>query len=180
MIILLFGAPGSGKGTQSSLISKFYSFPIVTMGDIVRNEIADCTKRSLLFKYYLDRGSLVPDELINEMFCSYYKTLNADSIILDGYPRTVSQAMYLNTILKVNDQPIYRFFLEVSDKVLEDRLLSRGRSDDTLTVIQHRLKTYHQEIGGLKKYYRNQYIAIDANKPVNEINNEILDAIKNT
>ena len=96
-LIILLGAPGSGKGTQSELLIATGDYNTISMGDIVRSEIKNRTKFALTMQSYLDKGDLVPDQLICDLFYSHFKKVNnKKNLILDGFPRTLAQCEYLN------------------------------------------------------------------------------------
>lgn len=153
--LIFLGAPGSGKGTQASLIADFYSIPHVSTGEILRCAVLNQTPLGLQAKLYMDRGDLVPDQLVVALI---QERLNNPDVkegwILDGFPRNVAQAEFLDSLLSQIDQPYdYAVNLEVPDDVLAGRMLERGRSDDTEEVIRNRLKVYREQTSPLIDFY---------------------------
>jgi len=161
--IILFGSPGSGKGTQSGNIINKYKLCHLATGDILRSEIADSTKLGLAAKNYIDNGELVPDNLvINIIRERINHCTKCKGFIFDGFPRTILQAEALDNILKENQSSISLMLeLNVDHKELVKRIINRGitegRSDDTnLQIIEKRMKIYHQETKPLIDYYHAQ------------------------
>jgi len=102
MILVLFGPPGSGKGTQAKLLSERFKVPHISLGDLLREAVRDKTKVGKLAAKYLDKGLLVPDEVVNELARERYAKPDCQSgFILDGYPRTIAQAEFLGQVDKV-------------------------------------------------------------------------------
>ena len=158
--IIIFGAPGSGKGTQSDLIKQNYNLAHISTGDVLRNEIKNETELGKTAKGYIEKGQLVPDDLICDMLDHTLDTLKeVKGVIFDGFPRTIPQAEALERIL-VNhgmDEPIL-LDLQATDEVLMRRLLERGkisgRSDDNEETILARLKVYYSQTAPLAAYYQ--------------------------
>ncbi len=127
MILIFLGAPGAGKGTQSELISKKFSIPQISTGDILRNEVALMTKLGLEAKAYMERGELVPDDVIIMIIENRIKREDAkNGFILDGFPRTVEQAKALDIMLEKNNSLISKVLLiDVSDEEIIKRLSGR-------------------------------------------------------
>ncbi|WP_372633496.1 adenylate kinase [Fodinibius sp.] len=158
MRIIIFGPPGAGKGTQASLISEEYDIPHLSTGNIFRSAIKNESKLGKEVKAILDAGDLVPDEkvvgLVKE---ELQEDKYDDGYILDGFPRTVSQAKAFDEILEKNDETLTAFLqLQVPEKELIERILSRGegRTDDTREGIKKRLKVYKEETEPVLDYYR--------------------------
>jgi adenylate kinase len=181
--ILLFGYPGSGKGTQGRILSVLPGFHHVAMGDILRA----LTPANPLFEEvqsFLRRGNLVPDELAMEMFKRYVEDLKADPedfLIVDGVPRNAKQVELLNKIVKV----IRIFKLSVYDENLViDRMRKRaraqGRADDLQDdVIQHRLSVYRQETESCIRTYPGTLLTrIHANQPIFDVHFDIIHALQ--
>ena len=184
--IIIFGAPGSGKGTQSELMKKNYHLAHISTGDVLRQEIKNETALGITAKQYIDKGELVPDDLICDMLD---KTLeihkDAEGVIFDGFPRTVPQAEALEEMLKKHGWDVSVLIdLQVDDQVLMNRLLERGkisgRSDDNEETIQSRLNVYHSQTAPLADYYRKKgkHVAIDGVGEIAEIFNRIDRAIE--
>jgi len=163
--IVLFGPPGSGKGTQAMKLRDAHNLIHISTGDIFRSEIKNQTPLGLQAKHYLDTGQLVPDEVTVKMLGSFLEN-NMDGkfkgIIFDGFPRTVAQAEALDKLLEEKKMPVMRVLaLEVDDEELTRRILLRGtssgRSDDSdEAVVRKRLEVYNQQTAPLKQYYEKQ------------------------
>ena len=176
--IIICGAPGSGKGTQSKLIAEKYNLKHLSTGDMLRNEIKLQTEIGKKAEQFISRGQLVPDEMIVAMLdhvldkeMHHYK-----GIILDGFPRTYAQAEALEKLLKKRNEEITLLLdLKVNDEELISRLLKRAeisnRSDDKLDVIRKRLEIYHQNADEVNNFYKklNKYVAIEGIGTVEEI-----------
>jgi len=158
--IVVFGAPGSGKGTQSELIIEKYGLHHISTGEILRDEIERKTALGVIAEQYISQGQLVPDQLIVDMFAELLdKTSNSKGYIFDGFPRTISQAEALDRMLRDRSTSIAAVFnLSVEEPELIERLLKRGeesgRSDDNLETIQSRLNVYQEQTVPLKEYYK--------------------------
>ena len=163
--IILFGPPGSGKGTQAMKLRDAHNLIHISTGDIFRNEIKNQTPLGLEAKHYLDTGQLVPDEVTVKMLGSFLeknKNGKFKGIIFDGFPRTVAQAEALDKLLEQKKMPVMKVLaLEVDDEELIKRILLRGtssgRTDDSdEAVIRKRLEVYNQQTAPLKQYYEKQ------------------------
>jgi adenylate kinase len=160
--IVISGAPGSGKGTQSELIIEKYGLYHISTGDILRQEIEYQTPLGLIAQGYIDQGHLVPDHLIIDIFAEILdKYPQSKGFIFDGFPRTLSQAKALDVLLMERETTIAAVIrLSVEDEELILRLLKRGevshRTDDNLEVIQKRLNVYKEQTEPLKGYYKKQ------------------------
>tara|TARA_B110000444_G_scaffold261522_1_gene314617 strand:+ start:6421 stop:6996 length:576 start_codon:yes stop_codon:yes gene_type:complete len=159
--LILFGKPGSGKGTQAEFLKKNYNLIHISTGDLFRNNIKNKTKLGLLAQTYIDRGDLVPDNITIEMLKSQVNVNhNINGFIFDGFPRTISQAKELDSFLESIKMNIRATIsLEVEDSVLIDRLIKRGhlsgRSDDQdVDKIRNRFNEYNTKTLPLKKYYK--------------------------
>jgi adenylate kinase len=158
--IVIFGAPGSGKGTQSKQIIEKYGLHHISSGDILRKEIEDQTALGLIADEYISQGQLVPDQLIIDMFSDILdKAPNNKGYIFDGFPRTISQAQALDTLLRERNTSVTAVFsLSVDEDELIRRLLQRGelagRTDDNSETIQKRLIVYKEQTEPLKEYYK--------------------------
>lgn len=158
--IVIFGAPGSGKGTQSDLIKENYNLSHISTGDVLRQEIKEETELGKTAKAYIDKGLLVPDELICNMLDKQLDTLHdTKGIIFDGFPRTIPQAEALEKIMRKHHMDVTVLLdLQVEEKELIKRLLERGkksgRSDDNEETIQSRLNVYHSQTAPLAEYYK--------------------------
>ena len=159
--IILFGPPGSGKGTQSEKLIAKYNLKHLSTGDLLRSEIANGTPLGLEAKKLMDAGQLVPDEVVVGMISSALDANpQVDGFLFDGFPRTTAQAEALDKLLKLKGTEIgVVLALEVSDEELVKRLLNRGltsgRSDDTNeTVISNRIVEYKNKTAIVADYYK--------------------------
>lgn len=183
--LVLFGPPGSGKGTQSVNIIEKYKLVHVSTGDILRSEVANETPLGLEAKKYMDQGALVPDEVVIGMISSKLdENPDVNGFIFDGFPRTVAQAEALDNLLEFRNNPINLVLsLKVSENELKTRLISRGqvsgRSDDNEDVIMNRIKEYHAKTSPVADYYQKheKLIEIEGEGSVDEIFNAICDQI---
>lgn len=153
--LIFLGPPGAGKGTQAQILSKEYHIPHISTGDILRAAVAQQTPLGKLAKDYMDRGELVPDSLILDLIedrLSYEDT--AKGWILDGFPRNVNQAAFLDELLaKLNQTADCVLNLKVADEILVTRLLARHRKDDNEETIRRRLEIYHQDTVPVIDFY---------------------------
>ncbi len=161
--IVLFGPPGAGKGTQAEILVEKFKLNHLSTGDLLRARIAKKTELGILAKSYIDKGNLVPDEVVVGMIKNVLKE-NDDSngFIFDGFPRTVDQAKALDVMLKELELPLTGMLaLEVEKEELIKRLLERGatsgRSDDAdVSVIENRITVYNEKTLPLISYYKDQ------------------------
>ena len=183
--IIIFGAPGSGKGTQSNLLKNNYSLAHISTGDVLRQEIKNETELGKIAKGYIDKGQLLPDDLISDMLDKVLNTLkDSKGVIFDGFPRTIPQAEALEKILHKRGMDVSILLdLQVEKEELVKRLLERGRisgrSDDNEETIQSRLKVYHSQTAPLAEHYKRKgkHVAIKGNGTIEDIFNKIKDAI---
>ena len=161
--LVLFGPPGAGKGTQSSLLMQKYNLIHLSTGDILRSEIAAGTKLGLEAKTLMDRGDLVPDEVVIGMISSKLdNNLTANGFIFDGFPRTTAQATALDILLKEKGTSISSMLsLKVADDELIRRLLERGKNsgradDKNEGIITNRINEYNNKTAPLKEFYSSQ------------------------
>ena len=161
--LVLFGPPGAGKGTQAEFLAKSFKLNHVSTGDLLRSEIAAKTSLGIEAKRKMDKGELVPDEIVVGMIKSMLDD-NKDvaGFIFDGFPRTLEQANALDTLLNENKTPVSGMLqLEVEKQELIDRLLDRGkisgRSDDQdQSTIENRIDVYNQKTLPIIEYYAPQ------------------------
>jgi adenylate kinase len=161
--IILFGPPGSGKGTQSTKLIEKYGLKHLSTGDLLRSEIAQQTPLGLEAKNFIDKGQLVPDEVVIGMISTALETHpDVPGFLFDGFPRTATQAEALDKLLQLKKTSIaVMLALDVSEEELVQRLLKRGessgRSDDTNeTVIRSRIEEYETKTRAVADYY-NQF-----------------------
>jgi len=186
MTIILFGPPGSGKGTQSALISEKYKLKHISTGDILRHEMQLGTELGLSAKKYINEGKLVPDELIIKMLMSVIETTdkNLNGVLLDGFPRTTAQAEALEQNLSIsNKQTNVLIDLKVDNDELTTRLLLRGkasgRADDNADTIKKRLEVYTEQTLPVSSFYQklNKYACVDGLGEINTIFEQICSEI---
>ncbi len=154
MKVVFLGPPGAGKGTQVEIISSRYNIPKIVMGDILRSEVNRGTELGKIVRQYMEKGELVPDEIILQIIEKHIKGL--DSFILDGFPRTLNQAKGLEKITEI-DRVVY---IDVPDEEVKRRLLARGRMDDKPEVIENRLRVYKEQTQPLIDYYESKGILV--------------------
>lgn len=158
--IILFGPPGSGKGTQSERLIEKYGLKHLSTGDLLRSEIAAQTPLGMEAKNLMDKGQLVPDEVVIGMISTALENNpQAKGFLFDGFPRTEAQSEALDKLLKLKQTEILVVLaLEVSEEELVKRLLNRGltsgRSDDiNESVIRARIAEYHKKTSAVAEYY---------------------------
>ena len=179
--LIFLGPPGAGKGTQAQIISENHQIPHVSTGDILRTAVTQGTPLGKQAKDYMNRGELVPDALILNLIqdrLSYEDT--AKGWILDGFPRNVNQAAFLEELLaELSQNADYVLNLEVPDEVLISRLLERKRKDDNESTIRRRLEVYHQDTVPVIDFYqqRKTLKTIDGNRTMEEVSEQINEVI---
>lgn len=162
--VVIFGAPGSGKGTQSELIIKEFGLDHISTGEILRAEIQNKTELGIIAGQYINRGHLAPDDLILAMLTHALKgKKNTKGMIFDGFPRTIPQAVALKEMLNKQATGIAAMLdLEVEEDELINRLLERGkrmgRPDDNPETIKSRLEEYRLKTTPLVEYYKKENI----------------------
>jgi adenylate kinase len=160
--LILFGPPGSGKGTQSAQIAEKYHLVHLSTGDVFRREIRNKSVLGLKVQSIIEKGELVPDDLLLEILRSAFRDAdNPLGFVLDGYPRTIRQAEDLDKLLKeTGNQVSLVLALDVDEEEVIKRLLKRaqleGRKDDTEEVVRNRMKVYHAQTHPLMEYYNKQ------------------------
>lgn len=177
--IVIFGAPGSGKGTQSERLIEEYGLHHISTGELLRKHIADGTELGTIANQYISQGHLIPDDLmirVLEDVIDNNPELTAKGVIFDGFPRTIDQAKSLNEMLAKRGTKVHAVVgLEVNEDDLINRMLQRGkesgRADDNLETIRERLNVYHNQTSPLRDFYINEgkYHAIDGNASVDNV-----------
>jgi adenylate kinase len=175
--LILFGPPGSGKGTQSVRIAEKYHLVHISTGDIFRREIKNESALGLKVKAIIEKGELVPDELLVDILRSaLLQAGNPEGFVFDGFPRTLRQAADLDGLLQETGERVRKVLaLEVDEEEVVKRLLKRaqleGRKDDTEDVIRNRMNVYHQQTSPLMEYYRAQdkFTAVQGVGSIDEI-----------
>ncbi|MBQ6433572.1 MAG: adenylate kinase [Bacteroidaceae bacterium] len=157
--IIIFGAPGSGKGTYSEEIASRYGMGHISTGDVLRAEIKNGTELGKIAQGYIDNGQLIPDDLMIDILASKYDSLpQGRGVIFDGFPRTIAQAEALKKMLAERGHDLGMMIeLIVSEDVLMFRLLRRaqieGRADDNEETIRKRFAVYHAQTEPLSKWF---------------------------
>lgn len=165
--LIFLGAPGAGKGTQAQLLAGSAGIPHISTGDILRAEVKEQTELGLKAKSYMDKGELVPDALILDMIRGRLSQDDASQgWILDGFPRNVSQAEFLDRLLtEIGQSYDLAINLSVPQERLVERLLNRAtiqnRPDDTEDVIRRRLVVYEEQTAPLLDYYQHKGVFQD-------------------
>ena len=160
--IVIFGAPGSGKGTQSERIVEKYGINHISTGDVLRAEIKNGTELGKTAKGYIDQGQLIPDELMIDILASVFDSFkDSKGVIFDGFTRTIAQAEALKKMLAERGQDVSVMLdLEVPEDELMVRLIKRGkdsgRADDNEETIKKRLHVYHSQTSPLIDWYKNE------------------------
>lgn len=175
--IILSGAPGSGKGTQSDLLVAHYGLQHLSTGDVLRKEIKTGSELGKQIDELISKGNLVPDDMMYGVIDHYLANLPKDSkgMIFDGYPRTVTQAEALSELLKKYNMEAIMIDMLVDEQLLIQRLIERGkvsgRADDNLNTIRHRIAVYHNQTEPIANYYLHQgnYFAVNGNHTVEEV-----------
>lgn len=185
--IVIFGAPGSGKGTQSENLIKHYELFHISTGDVLRDHIKRGTELGKTAKQYIDQGQLIPDELMIGILAQVIddnKEAAQNGVIFDGFPRTIPQAEALETLLNERGTSVSAVVgLEVPEQELIDRLVKRGqmsgRSDDNEETIKKRLAVYHNQTSPLQEFYKEKglYKAIKGTGTIDGIFEDIKVAI---
>ena len=182
MNIVLFGMPGSGKGTQANFIKIKYNLTHISTGDVFRENMKNNTELGKLARSYIDSGKLVPDKLtIKLLEKKIEENTNSKGFIFDGFPRTIEQGIHLDDfLLKKNLCIDLTISLEVDEQILINRILKRGvdsgRADDQATFkIKKRFDEYNQKTSILKKFYKdqNKFFSINGQDSINQVKDRL-------
>lgn len=180
MRLILFGPPGAGKGTQAEFISGKYNVEHISTGDVLREAVRNETEIGKKAKSYMDKGELVPDEVVIEIIRQKISSLDDGSFMLDGFPRTRAQAEALDRML--NDQNVEIdavVMLDVDDEEVISRIMNRqkieGREDDSEEVVRNRLDVYRKQTSPLEQYYNDKNLLrkINGKGSIEEISERI-------
>lgn len=186
MNLVLFGAPGSGKGTQSAKLIDKYGLYHISTGDVLRDHISRHTDLGRLADKYISQGQLIPDAVMIEILDSVLEEKAGDKngVVFDGFPRTIPQAEALEKLLEKRGAKVDAVIgLEVDEDELVRRMLQRGRetgrTDDNIETITRRLEVYHNSTKPLKEYYENLslYIGINGEGNVDSIFAKIVEGV---
>lgn len=179
MRLVLLGPPGAGKGTQAKLLSEKLGVPHISTGDLFRANMGEGTPLGVEAKQYIDAGKLVPTDVTARMVESRLAEDDAKAgFLLDGFPRTVEQAEILKGLLANEGAQLDGVLnFKVSEDVVVERMLARGRADDTEETIRTRLEVYREETEPLIEHYADDLIPVDAEGTVEEINERALKQI---
>lgn len=162
--IIIFGAPGSGKGTYSEEIVAKYEMGHISTGDVLRGEIKNGTELGNMAKGYIDNGQLIPDALMIDILAKTYDSMSsANGVIFDGFPRTIEQAEALKRMLSERGHDMGMMIeLVVDEETLMARLLNRaieqGRADDNEETIKKRFEVYNKQTSPLAEWFQNEGI----------------------
>ena len=184
--LILFGKPGSGKGTQAEFVKSKYDLIHISTGDVFRYNISQQTDLGILAKSYMEKGDLVPDNVTIKMLeAEVNKSPDANGFIFDGFPRTTIQAEMLDEFLQTKDLSIsMTIALEVDEDILIERLINRGKEsgrvdDQDKSKIQNRFEEYNKKTSTLIDYYKNQkkFYTVQGLGKINEITQRIYNLI---
>lgn len=185
--LVIFGAPGSGKGTQSELMIDEFGLLHISTGEVLRDQISRGTELGKIADSYISKGNLIPDDLMIEILDDVLdkNAQSASGVIFDGFPRTIPQAHALNDMLSKRGTKLHAVVgLEVPENELIDRLIKRGqqsgRSDDNIDTIKQRLDVYHKRTSPLRNYYKDKglYHSIEGSGDVHSIFHSIKKSLK--
>ncbi|HEY0283705.1 MAG TPA: adenylate kinase [Rhizomicrobium sp.] len=188
MNLVLFGPPGSGKGTQAKILQERHKWPQLSTGDMLRAAIAAGTELGKKCKAIMDSGELVPDEVVVGIIAERYDQPDcSEGAIFDGFPRTIPQAEALDAMLKGRGRKIDMVIeLKVDDAVLigrvEQRIKQSGgvaRADDTPETLKNRLEVYYKNTAPLIEFYKKQgkLVTIDGMAPIEEVTKAIAEVL---
>ncbi len=185
--IIFFGPPGAGKGTQAKIISKFLNLPHLSTGDILRSKIEKKDETAVKVKNIISSGKLVPDTILNQIVLEKIINECQSGFILDGYPRTLDQANFLNKLLDKKNYIINHIFnIDLNYENLEKRILKRSaeenRDDDKANIIKTRYLEYTKTTKKVSDFYRQKnnkiFFDLEGNEEIDQITNKIKEILK--
>ncbi|MEH2193999.1 MAG: adenylate kinase [Nostoc sp.] len=175
--LIFLGPPGAGKGTQAQALAEHLNIPHISTGEILRQAMKEQTPLGIKAQNYVNSGELVPDQLVQDLVQERLNQPDAENgWILDGFPRKVTQGAFLEELLETIHQSGERVVnLDAPDDVVVERLLARGRKDDTEEVIRRRLQVYRDETAPLIDYYRDRQklLTVNGNQSQEEVTIEL-------
>ena len=173
MIVVMFGAPGVGKGTQAAIAAERKGILHLSTGEAFRKAIAAETEMGKIAKSYVESGGLVPDEIVTGIVEeAISKPEYEKGAILDGFPRTLGQAKALDEMLERHGKSIAQIInITCDSEAIVERMLKRGRQDDNEEIIRHRFKVYQEQTAPLLEYYASsgKMVDIDGNADVETV-----------
>ena len=183
--IILFGAPGCGKGTQAARLAEHYDLYHISTGEVIRSEIKRGTELGKSMEGYISRGELAPDSIVVEMVRDYMRTHSDKGCIFDGFPRTTAQAEIFDTLLEeMNSKVDVMVYMDVPEEELVRRILLRGkdsgRADDASEdVIRNRIEVYREQTAIVAEHYaaQNKYAKIDGLGTFDEVFHRLTEVI---
>ena len=185
--LIFFGPPGAGKGTQAKIISDFLKVAHLSTGDILRKKLLDEDNLANELKKIMSSGNLVSDDILNSIVASRLENEQKNGFILDGYPRTLKQSVFLNNfLLKTSNNINFIFDIKINFETLKERILKRSfeesREDDNVDVIQTRYNEYLNSTQKVSNFYKDKYRPIfheiDGSLQINEITEKIKNILK--
>ncbi len=184
-VLIFLGPPGSGKGTQAKILTDKLNLNHLSVGDLLRENILNNTELGKLASSYVKSGELVPDELIIDLMDSYITNIknktDISGIILDGFPRTINQAIALeNKIKQLNVSIKAVINLDIPDQKILNRLAARGREDDKPELIKNRLNVYRNQTEPLLEFYKKRSLLdpINGDQAEVDVSDEIINILK--
>ena len=184
-VLIFLGPPGSGKGTQAKILTDKLNLNHLSVGDLLRENILNNTELGKLASSYVKSGELVPDELIIDLMDSYITNIknktDISGIILDGFPRTINQAIALeNKIKQLNVSIKAVINLDIPDQKILNRLAARGREDDKPELIKNRLNVYRKQTEPLLEFYKKRSLLdpINGDQAEVDVSNAIINILK--
>ncbi|MEB3826636.1 adenylate kinase [Phormidium sp. CCY1219] len=181
--VIFLGPPGAGKGTQAKRLAQSCQIPHISTGDLLRAAVAEKTELGNQAKAYMDRGELVPDSLLLDMVRVRLTQPDAEQAgwILDGFPRNVTQAEFLDKLLaEINQKSDVVVNLEVPDQALVERLLKRGRQDDTEETIRRRLEVYREQTAPAIAYYQHddRLVSVNGDRSMDDVSASLQQVVR--